>query len=72
MMAAIFHNPMQLGSWYIFLVRPLCAIVALVYKAVRVEYLRYLPLQVLRLWAFMLVGLTALGLAFHLLLEYVA
>ena len=69
MIAKLFVNPALMGDSYIFFVLPLCAVVAIVYKAVRVEHLRQLPLQVLRLWAFMLVGLAALGAAFYLLLE---
>ena len=71
MIATLFVHPVSLGSNYIWLVVPLCAIVAMVYKAVRVRHLRQLPLEVLRLWAFMLVGLVALGTAFYVLLEYV-
>ena len=72
MIAKLFANPVLMGNSYILLVLPLCAVVAIVYKAVRVERLRQLPLQVLRLWAFMLVGLAALATAFYLLLENVA
>ena len=72
MIATLFVHPVPLGSNYIWLVVPLCAFVAVVYKAVRVRRLRQLPLEVLRLWAFMLVGLVALGTAFYVLLEYVA
>ena len=68
----IFLNPMELGTAHVWLVLPLCALVAVVYKAIRVEHLRDLPRQILNLWALMAVALTALGAAFYLLLEYVA
>jgi len=73
MIAWQFLQPVQM-SWEValWLVLPLCAVVAVVYKTVRVQHLRRLPLQILGLWAYILFGLIFLGVAFHLLLEYVA
>ena len=68
----LFLNPIGLGANHIWLVLPLCAVLAVVYKTIRVERLRQLPLQILGLWAYILIGLAALGVAFFLLLEYVA
>ena len=51
---------------------PLVAVVAVVYKTIRVHYLRELPRQILALWAYMAVGLAVLAGAFFLLVEYVA
>jgi len=64
-------TPVQMGWNHIWLVVPLCAMVAVVYKTIRVERLRELPRQVLALWAYMAVGLTALAVAFYFLVEYV-
>ena len=68
----VFVNPMELGINHLWLVLPLCAVLAVVYKTIRVRHLRDLPLQVLGLWAYILVGLLLLGGGFYLLLEYVA
>lgn len=68
----MFTNPVLIGSNYLWLLVPLCMVLALVYKTIRVQYLRHLPLAVLGLWVYILLGLSALGAAFYLLLEYVA
>ena len=67
-----FVTPMLMGPDSLWLVLPLCGAAAVVYKTVRVDNLRRLPLQILRLLAEIVVGLAALAAAFHLLLEYVA
>ena len=71
-MSVDFVHPVHMGIDHIFLVVPLCFVVGIVYKTVRVTHLRQLPLQVLGLWAYMVAGLAILGIAFFLLLEYVA
>ena len=72
MIAWIFLHPVELGINHLWLVLPLCALLAVVYKTVRVPRLAALPLQVLSLWAYILAGLAVLGVGFYLLLEYVA
>jgi hypothetical protein len=68
----LFWNPMQMGQDALWLVLPLCAVVGVVYKTVRVQTLRQLPLAVLGLWLYMLVGLSCLAVALYVLIEYVA
>ncbi len=68
----IFVHPVQIGVNHVWLVLPLCMVLAVVYKTVRVRYLRQLPLQILGLWAYIFVGLTVLAAAFWLLVEYAA
>ena len=68
----LFYNPIQLGAGHVWLVLPLCALVAVVYKTIRVQRLRSLPLQILALWAYILAGLVVLGTVFWLLQEYAA
>ncbi len=68
----IFKHPVQLGIDHIWLVIPLCMVLAVVYKTIRVRHLRQLPLQILGLWAYIFVGLTVLAAALWLLLEYAA
>ena len=69
---SLFVHPVEMGQDSLWLVLPLCAAVAVVYKTVRIRDLRRLPLQILSLWGYMILGLIALGVAFWLLLEYVA
>ncbi len=67
----IFREPMSnLGANHIWLVLPLCAVLAAVYKTIRVKYLRRLPMAILGLWGYMLGGFIVLGVAFWLLVEY--
>ncbi len=59
----LFYNPMQLpsGGWSLWLLIPLCLTIAVVYKTVRTENLRKLPLEIVSALGYMLAGLTALG-----------
>ena len=72
LLATLFVNPIEMGRNHIFLVAPVLAVVALVYKTIRVKHLRDLPLQVVSVWATMLVGLAVLCAALYFLIEYVA
>ena len=72
MSGGLFVEAMEMGRDHIWLVLPLLAVVAVVYKTVRVRHVRRLPMQVLILWGYMAVGLAALAAAFYLLVEYVA
>ena len=64
----IFEYPMEMSpSTALSLVLPLCATVAVVYKAVRVKTLRQLPLQILWLWLYIFAGLVVLSVVFYLL-----
>ena len=67
----VFYNPMTLpfGS-RLWLLLPLCAVVAIVYKTIRTNNLRRLWIQVLALWGYMLIGLVVLGAAMWLIHEY--
>lgn len=69
---ALFTNPIEMGQDALWLVLPLCAVVAVVYKTVRVQTLRQLPLSILGLWLYMLFGLSCLAVALYILIEYVA
>ncbi|MCD4699281.1 MAG: hypothetical protein K8R91_01745 [Phycisphaerae bacterium] len=68
----IFKHPVQMGANHIWLVIPLCMVLAVVYKTIRVHNLRQLIRQILGLWAYIFVGLTALAVAFWILVEYAA
>jgi len=72
MIAWLFVQPIQLGRDHLWLVVPLCILVAAVYKTIRVKHLRDLPIQIVGLCLYIFVGLAVLGVAFHFLLEYAA
>ena len=67
-----FYNPMPMSSaTVLWLVLPLCASVALVYKTVRTRDLRRLPREVLGLlMLYMVPGLVLLGVGLWLLMRY--
>ena len=62
---SLFSNPMLLAAdgWTLWLVIPLCVSVAIIYKTIRTNHLRGLPLEILALIGYMIVGLIALGVA---------
>ncbi|MCE5278039.1 MAG: hypothetical protein ABFD92_05730 [Planctomycetaceae bacterium] len=64
MMAALFYNPVDL-PWglHVWLMLPLCLAVAIIYKTIRVKHLRQLPLAVVGLVCYIVLGLAALGAA---------
>lgn len=61
-MLGLFTYPMDLSfQSSLWLVLPLCASVSIVYKTVRTEDLRRLPMEIAALFAYMITGLVALG-----------
>ena len=60
-------NPIEMGRDHIWLVLPVCAVVAAVYKTIRIRHLRDLPLQILWLWLSMAAGLLALAVVLYFL-----
>lgn len=71
MLAMLFYNPMVI-PWdaTLWLLAPLCAAVAIVYKTVRINDVRRLPLQTAILLAYMMGGLSVLGAVLWLILKY--
>lgn len=62
--AALFYHPMTAPSgWTLWLILPLCLMVAIVYKTIRAQELRTVPRQVTMLMLYIVVGLVALGSA---------
>jgi len=71
MMTALFYHPMTLpGNTVLWLVLPLCLSVVIVYKTIRSDNIRRLPLEVLFLAAYVLAGLAVLGVCLYLIQEY--
>ena len=67
----LFYHPMTLRfDSLLWLLLPLCASVAIVYKTIRSDNIHRLHLQILSLTALMLAGLVALGLGLWLLHEF--
>ncbi len=70
-MIALFYYPMQLPqNLVLWMVLPLCLSVAIVYKTIRVGEIRRMPREALGLFLYIVVGLTILGGALYLVLEY--
>ena len=69
----LFSYPIQWPSGLLlWLVLPLCASVAIVYKTVRTRSLRRLPLQVVAVFAYMVVGMAVLAVVLWLIQQYAA
>ncbi len=67
----LFYNPLPLpSSAVLWLVLPLCAAVAIVYKTLRVKDIRRLPLVAAGLMLYISGGLAALGAGLWLLVRY--
>ena len=67
----LFYNPMILSTHrLIWLVLPVCASVAIVYKTVRTQNLRRLPIEIGVLFGYLVGGLAALGVGLYLLQRY--
>ena len=71
MIAQLFVHPQILPfSTTLWLLFPLCSAVAIVYKTIRVESLRHLPVQAGILIVYMLGGLFALGASLWAIHEF--
>lgn len=68
---SMFYHPMQCNSdvllWFLL---PLCAVVTVVYKTIRIDKLRRLPLETFLLICYMLGGLGALAGVCWAILEF--
>ncbi len=63
-LAGLFTSAIQItGGQRQLLLLPLCLGIAIVYKATRLENLRDLPKAVLALWATIVIGMYAVGVA---------
>ncbi len=71
MIATLFYNPMRLSvGTVLWLVIPLCVAVTIVYKTIRTDNLKRLPVQITFLVGYILVGLAVLGVGLYLVQEY--
>lgn len=69
--AALFYTPMSLAyDQLLWLVLPLSVSLAVVYKTVRTNNIRRLPLEVAGLVGLMLLGLVALGVGLWFIQAY--
>ena len=61
-LASLFTTAIELsGRQRFLLMLPLCLSIAIVYKAIRDDSLRRLPVAVLTLWVTIVIGLVAVG-----------
>ena len=61
MIATLFYNPITVSfNSELLMLLPLCAAVGLIYKTIRVERLSQLPIEYVKLLAYMAFGLVAL------------
>ena len=59
---ALFVEPIHLtGWWRLVMMLPLCLGIAVVYKALKLDDLRSLPIGSLALWATLVAGMMAVG-----------
>jgi len=63
MLGALFTHPVTLVGWHrTVMLLPLCLAIALVYKTIKCESLREVPLSSLILWVTVVAGMYAVGL----------
>jgi len=66
-LSTLFYHPMHWSSdTLLWLVLPLCASLAIVYKTVRTRNLRRLPIQIVTLIGLLIVGMAVLVVGFWL------
>lgn len=70
MLATIFTNPILVPGWLtLWLLIPLIVVVAVVYKTIRTENVKKLPVEIIKLTIYMLGGLALLGFAVWLIVK---
>lgn len=67
MIGLLFQNPVQLSSQTLWMVVPVCVAVAAVYKTLRTRSLHRLPMEILQLSLYMLLGVAGLVAGFWLI-----
>jgi hypothetical protein len=64
----LFYHPMVLNfQELLWMLLPLCILVAISYKAVRTENLRRLPLEILQLSLYLIAGIIGLGVGLYVI-----
>jgi hypothetical protein len=63
----LFLHPLVVENVWLWLAPPLLLAIAVVWRTLKCENLRRLPLQVLRLFLMEVVGLTALGASLYII-----
>lgn len=66
----LFINPMPLWDYWWLLLLPLCAVVAVVYKSVRLDDMRLVPRQALEIFLYIIAALVLAGLGLILLVHF--
>lgn len=68
----LFLEPLKLWDYWIWLAMPLCMGVALVYKSMRVESMRRVPLEAFKFAVWIMLGMSAAAVALALLVRFQA
>jgi hypothetical protein len=68
----LFLEPLKLWDHWVWLLVPLCLGVALVYKSIRVESVRRVPVEAIKFTFWILLGMSAAAVALALLVHFQA
>lgn len=68
MIAAIFLRPIEWESGQLPMLLPLCLAVAIVYKTIKLNDLRRLPVAVVLLWFTMILSMIAITIAIYIII----
>jgi len=72
-LATLFINPITFGRWQsILLLLPLCLAISVVYKTIKCDNIREIPLASVVSWVTIVVGMYAVGIALFVLYEIMA
>lgn len=72
-LATLFVNPITLGRWHsIFLLLPLCLAISIVYKTIKCDNIREIPLASAVSWITIVVGMYVVGIALFVIYEIMA
>ena len=71
--ATLMFNPLSLDRWQQALcLLPLCLCISIIYKTIKCENLREMPMAVLKNWITIVIGMYAVGIALLLIYELLA
>jgi hypothetical protein len=68
----LFLEPLKLWDHWVWLLVPLCIGVALVYKSMRIESMRRVPLEAFKFTVWVLLGMSAAAVGLALLVRFQA
>ncbi|HPD32346.1 MAG TPA: hypothetical protein PLL20_20320 [Phycisphaerae bacterium] len=73
LLATLMINPLPLVRWQqALLLLPLCLCISIIYKTIKCENLREIPMAVLKNWITIVIGMYVVGIALLLIYELLA